>query len=192
MGFAGAIFSALGASAFGQSSEPFPSWSEVRSAVESHFAALPEHEPGNLITVSDVAPVFRELEQLGWSGVSRGKTSSQLLDDGSFLARELRSTPGRTFMRRVSGYRLIYDRLDRVSQMPGGQKLIHDMIRLPDGHRYAQQTPHQGVPPMTDFLPKGVSGKSPRVPDIDKPTGRIYTQSELLVQLEAEYRLATK
>jgi hypothetical protein len=177
-------------SAFAQDSsdEAFPTWSEVRAAVESHFAGLPDLAPGDLITASDAAPALKALEKMGWKDISRSETAKRLLEDGAFLARELRSEPGRIFMRRVSGYRLIYDRLDRVSQMPGGQKLIHDMIRLPDGHRYAQMQPHQGVPPMTDFLPKGVSGKAPRVPDIDKPTGRIYTQSELLAQLEAEYR----
>jgi hypothetical protein len=188
----GATFLALAASASAQESvsDSFPSWSEVRSAVQSHLATLPDLQPGDLITAADAAPALKAIEQMGWSGVGRGQTASKLLEDGSFLARELRSAPGRIFMRRVSGYRLIYDRLDRVSQMPGGQQLIHDMIRLPDGHRYAQFTPHQGAPPMTDFLPKGVSGKAPRVPDIDKPTGRVYTQTDLLTALEAEYRQA--
>jgi hypothetical protein len=170
------------------SDESFPTWSEVRATVDSHFAKLPDLQPGDLITASDAAPALKALEELGWKDVSRCETVSRILEDGSFLARELRSDPGRIFMRRVSGYKLIYDRLDRVSQMPGGQKLIHDMIRLPDGHRYAQMQPHQGTPPMTDFLPKGASGKAPRVRDLDKPTGRIYTQSELLAQLETEYR----
>jgi hypothetical protein len=178
-------------SLFGQSSgEALPDWAEVRGVLESQLASLPDHQPGDLITAADAAPALRELEQMGWSDVSRGQTASRLLEDGSFLARELRSPPGRLFMRRVSGYRLIYDRLDRVSQMPGGQRLIHDMIRLPDGHRYAQMNPHQGVPSMVEFLPKGVSGKSPRVTDLDKPTGRIYTQNDLLTQLQAEYRQA--
>jgi hypothetical protein len=173
------------------SQEPLPAWIEIRATLQAHFARLPDLHTGDLITASDAAPALLELEKLGWKEVSCGQAASRLLEDGSFLARELRSPPGRVFMRRVSGYRLIYDRLDRISQMPGGQKLLHDMIRLPDGHRYAQMQPHQGVPPMVDFLPKGVSGKSPRVPDLDKPTGRIYTQSDLLTQLEAEYRQAT-
>jgi hypothetical protein len=172
--------------------ESLPPWADVRSAVQSHFETLPDLQPGDLITAADAAPALKALEQMGWNDVARGQTASKLLEDGSFLARELRSAPGRTFMRRVSGYRLIYDRLDRVSQMTGGQQLIHDMIRLPDGHRYAQFTPHQGAPPMTDFLPKGVSGKAPRVADIDKPTGRVYTQNDLLTALEAEYRQAAK
>jgi hypothetical protein len=172
------------------SADAFPSFAQVRSVVESHFHAKQDFQQQDLITAGDVAPIFRELEQLGWKDVARCDAAKQLLDDQSVLARELRSPPGRKFMRRVASYKLIYDRLDRISRMTGGQPLIHDLVRLPDGHRYAQWTPHRGAPSMEEFLPKGVSGKSPRVPDLDQPTGRIYTVSELLTRLEVCYRQA--
>jgi hypothetical protein len=174
------------------SADAFPTFAQVRSAVESHFHAKKDFQQQDLITAGDVAPILRELEQLGWKGVSRCDAAKQLLDDQSVLARELRSPPGEKFMRRVSSYKLIYDRLDRISWMTGGPQLIHDMVRLPDGHRYAQWTPHRGAPSMVDFLPKGVSGKAPRVPDLDQPTGRIYTVSELLTKLEVCYRQAQR
>jgi hypothetical protein len=182
----GAALSSVGNAA--ASYDAFPSFAQVRSVVESHFHAKKDFQHQDLITAGDVAPILRELEELGWKGASRCHAAKQLLDDQSVLARELRSPPGQKFMRRVSSYQLIYDRLDRIARMTGGQQLIHDLVRLPDGHRYAQWTPHRGAPSMVDFLPKGVSGKSPRVPDLDKPTGRIYTVSELLTQLEVCYR----
>jgi hypothetical protein len=188
-----------GALGFGQTNSTppvtqpnFPSWTQVKNLAEAHFAARGDFRRNDLITGGDVTPIFHELEGLGWKNVSRSEVAKRLLDDNDFLARELRSPPGRTFMRRVAGYTLIYDRLDRISRMPGGHALIHDMIRLPDGHRYAQFRPARGVPPMSDFLPKGASGKAPQAPDLEKPTGRIYTFGELLTHLEATHREAQK
>lgn len=183
------------ARSFAQSPTPggeFPSWPEVRAVVVSHFQAISDLQAADLITTGDAAPALRDLEAIGWKGASRCDAAARLLSEQSFLARELRSDAGRAFMRRTSGYKLIYDRLDRISQAPGGQTLIHDMIRLPDGYRYAQSTPARGAPSMTDFLPKGVSGKAPRVPDLDKPTGRAYTLADFLTALEASYQEARK
>ena len=90
-------------------------------------------------------------------------------------------------MRRVSGYKLIYDRLDRIAHESGGQRLIRDLIKLPDGARYARWSPGRGVPGLVDFLPKNRSGKTRTVKDYTKPTGKIYTQKQLLERLEESY-----
>ncbi len=168
------------------------SWSQVMMHVETHFQTLGKDSANDLIMRGDVLPVLRQLEQLGWNDATHLDLVEKLLNDGEFLARELQSPPGRQFLQRVGADPLIYDRLDRVSRMPGGQQLIHDLIRLPDGHRYAKQKVARGAPSMTDFLPKGPSGKAPRVPDLEKPTGRLYTVQHFWKALEESFQKAAR
>ncbi len=167
-----------------------PAWSRVKECVETHLVSLGLVEGNALVTRGDIMPVLKQLELQGWHGLTGSELVERLMDDGEFLARELRSSPGRAFLKRLGDDRLIYDRLDRVARMPGGQALIHDLIRLPDGHRYAKRNPPRGVPSLTELLPKGASGKTPRVPDLDKPTGRIYTVEQLWQSLETAHQTA--
>jgi hypothetical protein len=174
----------------GRAPEELPQFSQVRALVESHMQTNSDFRRGDLITRGDVAPALGDVEALGWKNVSQSAAVMNLIEEGDFLARQLRSAQGQTFMRRVSGSRLIYDRLDRISRMPGGQRMIQDLIKLPDGHRYAKVDPGRGVPNLSDLLPKNASGKTARVPDLDKPTGKIYTLDEFLKQLEISHRKA--
>ena len=176
-----------GPSVQGSDSSQLPSLSIVTSTVRKHFVELKNRRPGDLISRSDVEPILAELEQQGWVVSDEAQILSAMLDSGHFLVRTLHSRDGKQFMRQVLGYKLIYDRLDRISAESGGQRLIRDMIKLPDGAKYAKLTPPRGVPAMTDFLPKNRSGKSRRVPDYRKPTGRIYTQVQLLERLTKSY-----
>ena len=172
----------------GQAPDELPPFSEVRALIQSQFQTKSDFRRGDLITRGDVAAALRDVEALGWKGVSQTEAATNLIEDGDFLARQLRSPKGQTFMRRISGYRLIYDRLDRISRMPGGQRMIQDLIKLPDGHRYAKVDTGRGVPDLSDLLPKNASGKTAHVPDLNKPTGKIYTLDEFLKQLEVSYR----
>ena len=72
------------------------------------------------------------------------------------------------------------------------EKLLASLVRLPDGDRYAKRRRPRAVPGLADFLPKSPSGKTRKDKDIDKPTGRIYTEADLLRQLEESYKKAAK
>ena len=41
-------------------------------------------------------------------------------------------------MGKVKGFELIYDRMDRVSQVSSGQRNLEAIVRLPDGEKYAK------------------------------------------------------
>ncbi len=165
-----------------------PSMAQVAAHVNHHFQGLPGYSPSRLIVASEVTPVLRQLEMQGWRNLSQSDIVTRLVSDTELLARELRSPEGQAFMQKTANYKLIYDRLDRVSRSPGGARLLHDLIRLPDGYRYAQVSPPPSVPTLTDLLPKGASGKTAYVADMNKPTGRIYTVADLLHQLDAVHR----
>jgi hypothetical protein len=158
---------------------------EVQQIVARYFSQQSGRQPGDIITQSDVAAVLEELAAAGWQPPDHKQLLASTLPDDGPLVSSLRTQQGRRFMRKVSGYESIYDRLDRVSQVSGGQRTIDAIVRLPDGEKYAQpkkKTPH-GVPDFLDLLPKNASGKVRTIKDYDKPTGRIYTEADLVNRL---------
>jgi hypothetical protein len=167
-----------------------PSWGAVRAAVDRSFAAKSDFERADLITREDVQAVLRSLEKLGWKVADAKNILADTLSAGDVLVTELSTTSGRAFMRKVSGYPIVYDRLDRISRMPGGARLLHDVTKLPDGHKYAQVKPTPGFTDLTSLLPNQASGKPPHDPDFNKPTGRIYTAQHLLDRLKASHAAA--
>jgi hypothetical protein len=175
---------------WGQQDDELPSLAAVRNAIRQHFAKLPDFREGDIIAKSEVQPVFQQLKEMGWQVADQQAIMEQVLDDGDVLVATLRSGPGRRFMRKVSGYSAIYDRLDRVCRESGGQALLRSLVQLPDGERYAKARRPRAVPGLVELLPKKGSSKTRTVADYGKPTGRIYTSAQLLEQLEESHRRA--
>lgn len=174
----------------GTDEEKFPTWNEVLKAVKSNFDGRKLAGRHDLIARGDVVPLFDVLAKLGWKVEDRDRILDELLPDSHFLVQQLRSQPGQRFMKKVASESLIYDRLDRVSQERGGQALIHDLIRLPDGDRYARQNPGQAVPNLLDLLPKDASGRTRQIRNYWKPTGKIYVRDQFVKRLDASYQAA--
>jgi len=169
--------------------DQLPSFATLQRVVAQRLAA---RAPGDLISQGDVAPVFQDFERLGWAVADRKDINDKLLADSDPVVAALRSRRGVKFMRQVSGYRLIYDRLDRIARESGGTRLIQDLIKLPNAARYAKAKPPRGVPEMHEFLPKGQSGRTRKVTDYTKPTGKLYTADDLLKRLRKSYDRAVQ
>lgn len=165
-------------------------FSVVRQVVQRQFSADEQFRRGDLISQSEVAPIFRELAERGWEVEDRDEIRKDVLPAGDPVVAVLRSTHGRKFMARVSGYKLIYDRLDRIVREPGGQRLLEDLVKLPDAARYAKVDTGGGVPDLVGFLPKTRSGKTRQVKDYDKATGKIYTVDQLIERLRESHDAA--
>ncbi len=163
-------------------------WPQVTETVKGQLATRHGYLPGDLITRGDVEPVFKILHEQGWSVADRDQLLKLVLEDGSFLAKQLRSGPGLKFARGVAREQLVFDRLDRLSTMPGGERLIHDMIRLPNGQSFMARQPTPGFTDLTILLPKQANGKTPRDKDFNKPTGKIYTENDLVKALEKSWK----
>ena len=158
---------------------------EVQQIVADYFSRQADYLPGDVITQSDVAAVLKNLAAAGSQPPDHQQILASTLPDNNAVVSALRTKRGRRFMRKVSGYESIYDRMDRLSQVSGGQRTIDAIVRLPDGEKYAlpkKNTPN-GVPDFLDLLPKNASGKVRSVKDYDKPTGRIYTEADLIRRL---------
>ncbi|MBM4093828.1 MAG: hypothetical protein FJ276_31140 [Planctomycetes bacterium] len=162
-------------------------FSTVRQIVADGFASQQDYQSGDLIWASHVRPILESLAAVGWRPQDRAQILADLLQEEDALVRALNTRQGRQFMRKVSGHALIYDRLDRIVRVPGGERLVHDLIRLPDGERYAPLQPPRGVPTLVDLLPKNRSGKTRKITDYRKATGRIYTQEALMKRLEESW-----
>jgi hypothetical protein len=102
------------------------------------------------------------------------------LADDSFLIRELSSTTGKKFMRKINRHGGAYSRLDRLSSISGGQKVVRDLIRQPGGDELlTYMTTTKGG----HKLGRQMTGVQ-RGADLNKPTARIYTAEELIAELE--------
>jgi hypothetical protein len=158
---------------------------QVQRIVADCFGQQAHYQPGDIITQTDVAAVLKQLAAAGWQPPDGQQILADTLPEDNAVVSMLRTEKGRRFMRKVSGFDSIYDRMDRVSQVSGGQRTLDAIVRLPDGEKYAlpkKQTPH-GVPDFLDLLPKNASGKVRSIKDYQKPTGRIYTQADLVERL---------
>lgn len=142
--------------------------------VVAGFAAKASIGPDELMTQSDVIPLVAALERAGME-FDRKEFLGRVIEDQSALVRLIRSPRGRKFIGQTAGNQLMFDRLDRLSTEPGGERMLRDLMKLPDAARYAKLDTGRGVPDMIDFLPKQRSSRTRRVKDYKKPTGKLYT-----------------
>jgi hypothetical protein len=185
LGLAIAWSSLVSVTARGQT-EQLPTFGEVQHVVASHFQTA-NHRPGDIISKSQVEQVLKELKNFGWEVGDKQEILGVTLDDSHVLVSTLRTPAGRRFMGKISARDLMYDRLDRISQVSGGSQLIRDLVKLPDGEKYAKPRSGGGVPDLLDLLPKGSSGKTRRISDYHKPTGHLYTVDNLVARLAESY-----
>ncbi len=158
----------------------------VRRELADYFRQKKGYEPGDLITRKDVEAVLKRLASRGYQPRDAKQIIEASLSESDFLVQLLGGTRGRKFMRKVKKESLIYDRLDRIAQVPQGKRTLSDLIKLPDAHRYAPVRPARGIPTLLDLLPKRRSSRTRSIKDYDKPTGKIYTAKQLQERLEAK------
>jgi hypothetical protein len=157
---------------------------KVAQLVDSYFAKLPDYRAGDLISQSQIVAVIRRIDAAGGEVKDARAIVERALPDSSFLIRELSSPAGKKFMREVGKQQGAYSRLDRLSTISGGQKIVRDLVREPGGDK------------LIDYLAttKGGSnlghtlGGARGGVDLNEPTGRIYTTADLLAALDGAVR----
>ncbi|MHB8953327.1 MAG: hypothetical protein ACYC4U_10195 [Pirellulaceae bacterium] len=169
---------------------PPVSMSQIQQVVTAYFGDQAKYRPGNLISQSDAGAILKKLGEIGWQPLDQDQILADALPDSHPLVSLARSKEGKKFMEKVSGFDLIYDRMDRLSNVSGGQRMLEALVRLPDGEKYAQpkkQLPN-GVPDFLSLLPKNATGRVRTVKDYDKSTGRIYTEADLMRRLNRSWQ----
>lgn len=170
------------------SQDPLPDFPVIQQAVEQFFATLEDYQDGDLIHQSLVEQALDRALDTGWDPKTRDAIVKRTLADGSFLVKTLSSPAGRKFMRRVARQQGAYSRLDRLSAISRGERLIRDLIRIKDGDKMieylATTRGGQTMGRMMAATPRGV--------DLNKPTGRIYTADEFLAVLKEAWQVEEK
>lgn len=175
----------LGSRVWGDGND-FPSGAEVQATAERYFASA-GIGPADLISQGEVKELLEAIEELGWEVEDQDKILAQTLTDSHPLVKTLSTRHGQKFMKKVSGYQLIYDRLDRVTGVSGGQRMLRDLVKLPDGYRYAKMKTTGAVPDLLALLPKKGNGRKRQIRDYDQPTGKLYTPTDVLKRLRESY-----
>ncbi len=156
-----------------------PSAAQIQQVVADYFAKQPDYQPGDLITREDADAVVNAMSKRGWQVPKSQELLKNVLSADDALIRLFSTKDGQRLMRKVSTDKLVYDRLDRIARVAGGERMIQDLAKLPNAERYVKMPPEQGVPDLLDLLPKQRSGRKRSIKDYKKPTGRIYTAEDL-------------
>jgi hypothetical protein len=155
----------------------------IEQAVRRQFASQAERQTGDVIVRSEAEAALRQVEKAGWKVPHSDEILRKVHDDGDFLVENLRTPAGRKFMRQISGYRLGYDRLDRLSDLPNGRRMVQDLIRGPDGYKMIEyMTREPGGKEMGRMLNQAVNGAG-----FNRPTNRIYTVDALVAEFKRVY-----
>jgi len=157
---------------------------QIRAIVEKNLKANPRYRPGDLIVRCDVEPIFNELISLGFVPADTEELYDAFLPDMAPLIQQLRSDAGRKFMLEIRGIEGAYDRLERLSWLPGGHAALGQLIRAEDGvEKLRVLTTPSGTAAIRKQFPD-----DPRARNFDKPTGHIHTAEALLEHLEQIHR----
>jgi len=171
-----------------QTDQQRPSFQQVQQIAATALSQRDDYAPGDLITRRDVQRVLKALMAAPWRPPDHQQLMKDVLPEDDALVRMLNSRQGVKFMRKVKDDALIYDRMDRVCRVSGGQRMLADIARLPGGEKLAKMKRPHGVPGFLDLLPKNASGKVRSIKDYGEATGRIYTQKQLLERLKDSYQ----
>ncbi len=163
--------------------DSLPDWSTLEQVAVRHLATLPDYQPGDLIVESNVMPMFDQFKQMGWNVTERRVIQRQLIKDADFIAKKFRTKKGMKFMRKITKYPDAFDRLYRMAALSGGRTLVNDLIAEPAGHEMIEYlTTSKGGENMGKML-----ARAPKGSQFNKPTGRIFTEKQLLTRLRECY-----
>lgn len=163
--------------------KPLPRFQVVEKTVRGYFARLKGYRSGELLAQNQVGPLFVRLEKLGWRVKERDKIAARMLPENDSLVRQLRTPGGRRLMRKIARMPGAYDRLDRLQRMPYGSRRLREWMSDRGGDKLlAYMTTTRGGKALSKQIARGRNGNG-----FDKPTGRLYTDRDLLTALKTSY-----
>lgn len=160
-----------------------PKFDAVQAAVEALLASDPDYRPNDLLTRSHVSAAVEAARNVGWDVPYSDRIVELALADDSFLVTELSSPTGQKFMRKIGQLPGGYPRLDRLSSISRGQTVVRKLVRQRDGEKFIEYlSTTKGGANLGSMLANAQQGV-----DLNKPTGRIYTASDLIAVLHRVY-----
>jgi hypothetical protein len=166
-----------------------PKFDDVKAIVHKELAKHDGYRYNDLLTSEWVAKALDAVEKKpGWKIEDADAIAGKFLSDGDYLVRQLRTRKGTAFMRHFSGTPQAFDRIDRLRGLPRGNGRIPELINDPGGYTmilYMATT--EGGRNMGLYLGSVKGGKN-----FNKPTGRLYTEKQLLDRLQESYEREVK
>ena len=159
------------------------SWQKIEATVTNYFAAMPGYQSGDIISRNQVEPLLKNLATLGWKVRDQQRLLAKVPADGSWLVTNLRTPKGVQFMRQIAAYPGGYDCVDRMTAIGDGRNTVSALIQGPGGQQLIQYL-------TTSRTGKNMAKELTLVPggaNFDKPTGMLYTASDLLGELARLY-----
>lgn len=167
----------------GVADDSLPDFDKVREVVAARLSGGRSDFPDRLLTRRDVEPVFPAIAKLGWDVPDPKAFVVRFLPDNDPLARELRNPRSAEFAKSVAKLPNVYDRLDRLRRMPYGMRRIREFAGTPGGSKLLEyMTTTKGGARLERQIARGQDGR-----DFDQPTNRLYTQKDLLNELQMLY-----
>lgn len=159
----------------------FPSWPTCQGIAQEEAAKL---APGQPVTRSFVSALAGKLKARGWVVRDLEAILELVPADDEFLVQQLGTARGKVFAQTLVRRPDDYSRLDRLSHLPDGQKMIRDLMGGPAGYHqmltYMIST--EGGKQLWSIVPNSRDAH-----DFNSPTGRIYTSEQLVAALEQSY-----
>jgi hypothetical protein len=155
-------------------------------AVSDYFQSLGDYQAGDLVSQRHVAGALGAVADVGWEVPDADKIIEQALADGSFLVRELSTPAGRKFMRKIARHAGTYSRLDSLSGLYNGERIVRDLVNQKGGDQFIE---YLATTKSGHNLGQMMAGTK-RGTNLNKPTGRIYTADDLVAVLKKAYAKA--
>lgn len=155
---------------------------KVEKYVTEFFLNAPGYQDGDLISKTQVETLLKQMNKQGWvvKPEDREAIMERVLDDNSFMVKQLTTAKGRSFLNQIRSLPNGIDRVERIAEMPKGKRDVHALIhQVPDGHKWIQQltVPKAGIRLNQNFKRSAHGSK------MYKETNRLYFADQLIEQL---------
>lgn len=156
--------------------------------VQQHLAANSDYNRGDLISRSQVTSIMKKLRSAGLQVRTERTFIRSTLRDNEYLPRLLRTPAGEQLMAQLSEAPLAYDRMHRLAGMSAGRQVIHGLLTEASD---ASSLQWLVATDASEIITKALAHDSAPT-DFNKPTGRIYTETQLIARLVAAYEAETR
>lgn len=155
---------------------------KIEKFVTKFFSNVPGFQEGDLITKSQTEALLKQMNKQGWriNAEDREAIMERVLDDNSFMVKQLTTRKGRSFLKSIRNLPSGIDRVERITEMPKGKRDVQALIyRVPDGHKWieALTVPRDGVR-LNENFNRSAYGKN-----MYKDTNRLYFARQLIDEL---------
>lgn len=149
---------------------------QVQALLDRYLRNDPTYSPGDILSRSQVEPIYNDVLSRGLKPTRDPESAyTPILRDTHFLVMLLRTPQGRVFMKKAADMPLVYDRLDRLSWMPGGQNWVQQIVGSEQGVELLEQLfSEEGLAALQQQF-----SNNPQSDLLSNPTGKIYTEAAL-------------